>query len=457
MSPIRPSRPAPLIILLAAAPLSLLVACGGGDSTADDDDEIDAGDTAEVTYYQHVKPILDAKCVNCHSADGIGPFELDDFDEARTYGPEASLAVELGIMPPWPPDADCNEYKADRSLTAEQKATIAAWVEGGMVEGDAASPGAPLDVEDTGLSRVDVRLEMPAAYMPAANADTPDDYRCFVIPWEGETEQYVTGFRADPGNAKIVHHVIAFYASPAQLAEYQQLDTDEAGDGYTCFGGPGGSSRGVWLGGWAPGTLGTDFPDGTGLLVEPGSAVILQVHYNINNVLDTGVDPDLTAVEFRIDDSVEQVAMIMPWANPNWLNGTGMTIPAGDDDVTHAFQFDPTPFLTENRGFTIYSPGLHMHQLGRSATASIVRAAGGSECLLGIEQWNFHWQGSYGLREPVHFAPGDQLRVECNWDNSAQNQPFVGGEQQAPRDVHWGEGTTDEMCLATFYVAVDAP
>ena len=39
------------------------------------------------------------------------------------------------------------------------------------------------------------------------------------------------------------------------------------------------------------------------------------------------------------------------------------------------------------------------------------------------------------------------LRLECHWDNTAENQPLVGGERLPPEDVFWGEGTRDEMCL----------
>jgi hypothetical protein len=53
----------------------------------------------------------------------------------------------------------------------------------------------------------------------------------------------------------------------------------------------------------------------------------------------------------------------------------------------------------------------------------------------------------------VRFSPGDELRIECHWDNSPENQPIVGGQQQVPQDVGWGEGTSDEMCLGGFYVA----
>jgi len=47
------------------------------------------------------------------------------------------------------------------------------------------------------------------------------------------------------------------------------------------------------------------------------------------------------------------------------------------------------------------------------------------------------------------------LRLTCRYDNSPDNQPIVNGEQVAPRDVRWGEGTLDEMCLLYMTVEED--
>jgi hypothetical protein len=430
--------------LLLATPILFLAACDdGGGPTGDD------GPDDTVTYYRDVKPVVDAKCLGCHSADGIAPFALETYEDLADNGPAVQLNVEAGIMPPWPPNPDCNEYRADRSLSAEHKALITAWVEGGMLEGDPADEGAPIDVERVEMSRVDIEMAMERPYQTTATADYPDEYRCFVIPFPDTytTTKYVTGFRAVPGNPKVVHHVIAFYAGPDVLDDYLALDAGEEGDGYTCFGGPGGPTRGEMLGGWAPGSLGSDFPAGTGLTIEPGSAVILQVHYN---VVTADAEPDQSEVWLKIDDTVDKVATIQPWANPQWLQGS-MPIPAGDEDVAHSFQFDAS--LVTGGPFTIHAVGTHQHQLGSRNKASILRggAGGDEECLVQIDDWNFHWQGSYGLREPTVFNPGDQLRVECHWDNSPENQPIIDGEQRPPGDVNWGEGTGDEMCIAFFY------
>ena len=48
--------------------------------------------------------------------------------------------------------------------------------------------------------------------------------------------------------------------------------------------------------------------------------------------------------------------------------------------------------------------------------------------------------------------PGDQFVLECHWDNSAANQPVLEGQRIEPRDLNWGEGTHDEMCLTGFYL-----
>ena len=63
-------------------------------------------------------------------------------------------------------------------------------------------------------------------------------------------------------------------------------------------------------------------------------------------------------------------------------------------------------------------------------------------------RWDFHWQGSYALKVPTRVQAGDSLSIECHWDNSAKNQP--GGI--APRELNWGEGTDDEMCLGFLYI-----
>ena len=401
--------------------------------------------SSELTYWKSVKPIADAKCVGCHTPDNIAPFPLQSFADFKAETDKVRVAVANHVMPPWPPGSGCSDYQNDRSLTDDEIATITGWIDQGAKEGSESEYKAGTPATG-GLSRVDRTLSLAAPYTPTL---APDEYRCFVMDWPEATDKYISGFRANPGNAPIVHHVIAFLAQPADVAAYQQLDDADPAPGYVCFGGPGGPNGGAgthWLGAWAPGSRGDDFPTGTGIKVPAGSKVILQVHYNLTN--NNGL-PDQTSIDFKLDDSVQKEALIQPWTNPDWVKNHTMVIPAGNADQMYSWSFAPAAYwglITSNMipsgsTVTMWSAGLHMHTRGRHAELSILHADGSKECMLQIPKWDFHWQGAYAFTQPKTFAPGDQLYLECHFDNS-----------DSTMERNWGEGTADEMCLGSFYV-----
>jgi hypothetical protein len=132
-----------------------------------------------------------------------------------------------------------------------------------------------------------------------------------------------------------------------------------------------------------------------------------------------------------------------------------MRVPAGENDVSHAFSFAPGSYLgllTGNRipsgRFTVHAAALHQHLRGTRSRLEIRRAAGARECILDIPHWDFHWQGAYQLTTPKRLETSDSLAIECHWDNSARNQP----DRLPPRELNWGERTEDEMCLGLLYI-----
>jgi hypothetical protein len=394
------------------------------------------------TYYRDVKPIVEVKCNGCHVEGGIAPFALATYEQVSAQKAAIKGAVQAGTMPPWPPAKGCSDYLGDRSLTEEQIKTLADWADAGGPAGDPSDK--PVTVADTRttLSRVDRTLKMPVAYTPQIK---PDDYRCFLVDWPDAETSYVTGLGVQPDNAAIVHHVIAFLAKPDTVADFQALDDAEEGPGWTCFGGPGGKATNTgWVGAWAPGALGEDYPAGTGIEIPPGSKIVMQVHYNTSTAAPA---PDQSSIVLKVDKTVEKKAVIMPWTDIQWVLQQKMDIPAHSMDAVKSYAADPTPFMdylakdiiAPSTPFTIYSAGLHMHTRGTHAVTKIERAGGGEECMLDIPRWNFHWQGSYGFEAPKTFHPGDKLSLECHWNNSGDS------------DLNWGEGTGDEMCLSIFY------
>lgn len=403
----------------------------------------------EVTWHAHVRAVIERHCVSCHQPGNIGPFPMTSYAEAHALREAIALTMEGGTMPPWMPADDCQDYEGQPTLTDDDVALVRAWVDGGAPEGDPGDYQAPPPPPPGGLSRVDLELTLPEPYLPTQQ---PDDYRCFLLDWPGETTTYVTGFEAKPDQLRTVHHMIAFAIAPEQVAEYEALEAADPALGYTCFGGPGGAitgpeSAGTWLGAWAPGGNTGDFPAGTGLEMPPGSKVVLQIHYN---TLVDDLGPDASGVRFKLDAEVERVAYTMPWADPGWLSGN-MPIPA-QAGVVHTWSFDPTlvmnlftDVIPPYQPIEIHTAVHHMHKLGTRGEQRIDRADGSQTCLLQLPRWDFDWQQAYVFAEPIRFEPGDNLHLGCEWDNAAGDGT-----------VNWGEGTGDEMCLGVYYITAAA-
>jgi Copper type II ascorbate-dependent monooxygenase, C-terminal domain len=410
------------------------------DARMDDAQRPDTG--TSLTYFRDAKPIIDAKCKPCHFAGGIGPFPLTKYDEVKPYAPLISYDVSHGEMPPWQASGPLGVYVGDRRLSDVQKSTLLRWVEEGALEGDPSqAPPEVVPPDRRGLGRVDLSLPIGGSYTPQT---FPDEYRCFVLEWPYAQTRYITGISIEPSRRQSVHHAILYMEPPENAASVRSQDRGAAGLGFPCFSNV--NSLTTWLSSYEPGGYGQSFPDGLGFEVKPGSLLVLQVHYNSLN----GTGPDASRVDLELADRVPHVATVQQLIDPLWVLGF-MPIAANQSDVVHRWRGRPSGLGT----FTTYDVhwvDLHMHTLGSRGSVSIARANRTVEPLLTIPDWDFNWQQTYVFNRPVKLNPGDELEVECHFDNTAQNQMIVDGQRLSPRDVNWGEGTRDEMCLGNVLV-----
>jgi hypothetical protein len=424
----------------------------GGDTGLRDADTADAGD--EITWHAHVAPLVTAHCASCHLPGGAGPLDFTDPATAQASAGAMLAAVESGRMPPWPPDPDCRTYQGARGLDEDERALLRGWVEGGAALGDPTA-AAPLPELPGPPFAPNLLFPMPEPYTP--DASTPDDWRCFVLDATFDEETFVRGVDVQPGSGA-VHHVLIYAVDAAQVDTILEADADEAGPGYTCFGGPypsDGSDGGAsfiaggfptQLGAWVPGTQPEPLEEGVALRIMPGARIVMQVHYN---TLGGNLVPDQSTLALLTSENEpEYLLRTLPIAD------RGINIAAGDAASTHTVVIPHTG----RSPVEITTVAAHMHTLAQRLYARILRADdGGEECLLDVPDWDFNWQMSYRLHADDHAIvnPGDSIELTCVYDNSATNQPVVNGEQIEPRDVTWGEGTLDEMCL--LYISTIEP
>ena len=92
-----------------------------------------------VTFARDVAPILQARCQECHHKGAMAPMSLVSYEETRPWAKAIKQRVVTRQMPPWHIDktVGVQKFKNDISLTDEQIATIANWVDAGALMGDA--------------------------------------------------------------------------------------------------------------------------------------------------------------------------------------------------------------------------------------------------------------------------------------------------------------------------------
>ena len=78
-------------------------------------------------------------------------------------------------------------------------------------------------------------------------------------------------------------------------------------------------------------------------------------------------------------------------------------------------------------------------------------ATGTSKCLLDVPRWDFHHQEAYWLDEGVRIG---RAALTCRWDNRNGAQPLDNGRRRPAKELRWGEGTNDEMCLSFLYTTL---
>ena len=448
------------------------------------------GGEAAPSFTREVAPILQRKCAGCHQTGGIAPFALETARQASARAALIRAAVQTRTMPPWPPGNRSPAYVGEgrRKLTARERATILAWARaGGRVDGPARKPlpreGVPVADGESVL-----RMRMPVAYRPSARAGVTDDYRCFLLDPKLAGDVSVTSARIEPGQPKVVHHVILFRVSTGQVAEAKQLDGRSAGPGWSCFGGTGlavGSTiqealnDANWVAAWAPGWGGDRLPKGTGVPLPAGSRIVMQVHYNLLN----GRAPDRSQAILTVAPASARLepmrTMLLPAPvelacaqgeqGPLCSRNEALQeltrkygpeagfVPAGLLILCRGNAANPRPGAVSTcdrrltQATTIHVAAGHMHLLGASIKLELNPGTPRARVLLDIPRWSFHWQNAYTLRRAVEAQAGDVVRVTCRHDVHKRMHGSH-GIPQAPRYVLWGEGTTDEMCLGILQV-----
>jgi peroxiredoxin len=385
---------------------------------------------ASVSYHRDVRPILEKHCVGCHRPGEVAPFSLTSYAEAKAWATPIRRFTQNRQMPPWKAMPGHGDFFDARYLSQREMETLAAWDAQGAPEGPGAGKGRipPLPpVKPWHLGTPDATLAPGRAFtVPAEGADI---YRHFLLPIDTSQERHIAAFDFLPGNRRVVHHVILYcITNPESLGK----EGADGQPGWPATGSPLGGDDALMVGGWAPGSDTRRLPPGVAFTLPKGAMLVAEVHYHPSGRKET--DRTRIGVYFA----------------PQKPRHTLQTYAVGESD----FVLKPdlanqkvTAELEISEDITLWTLFPHMHQLGKTMRVWATLPDGTEKRLIKIDHWEFRWQGFYQYRQPVFLPGGTRVRLEAIYDNTKNNpdQPSL-----PPREVRYGEQTTDEMCFAFF-------
>src|SRR5208282_6160281 len=161
------------------------------------------------TFTRDVAPILQQYCVTCHRPGEAAPFSMLTYEQTKPWAPTIKMVVSQKIMPPWYADPQYGHFANERSLSADEIRTLAAWVNAGAQKGAAADMPALAEnfVEGWGIPAPDVVFQLPKPFPVPATGMV--EYQYVIVPTGFTEDKWVRVLELRPTDPAVVHHGIA--------------------------------------------------------------------------------------------------------------------------------------------------------------------------------------------------------------------------------------------------------
>lgn len=390
---------------------------------------ISATGWSQITFSEHIAPIVFDHCVSCHRPGEIGPMPLTNYSEVASQGTMIEYVTDIRYMPPWRPDHTYSTFRDENWLTDEEISMISEWVSNGMPEGNPAlTPPLPVFPEGSQVGVPDLVLTMEQPYLHLGT--NTDQYQIFVLPTGLTEDRDIEAIEVRPDNKDICHHAILGVDVSGIAA---QLDAQDPEYGYTQFGGFGFDPEDQFFSAWVPGASPMVFPPTLGKLLPAGSDLLLQMHYGPSSI----DQEDQTSINiFFADDPV--IRYVQTYAvNPTNLEEL-FIIPPSEVTAFHGTYTVPL-------NVSVIGVAPHAHLLGKSFELYATSPDNNDTIpLIHIPEWNFNWQGFFAYPNLTLVPAGYTIHYIGEYDNTLAN-PF--NPNNPPQWSSWGEGTEDEMYL----------
>lgn len=389
------------------------------------------------SYNGEVGRILNENCVVCHREGGIGPMQLENYDQVRPWAPLIQYKVAHREMPPYAYDAGIGiqDLEGDWRLTQDDIDTVVAWVNAGSPEGDPDMvPPAP-QLNDPNEWNFVSQFGQPDKIIASESMDIPangnDLWSNHYVSSGITTDRCIKAVQVKPrGDAKaVVHHANSSVETLAEDGSYERYGQ---------------------LTEYAMGKWGEIVPEGVCRTIPANAEVRWSIH-----MFPGGVGA--MAPGTMIEDNVVEIGL---WLHPEGYEETAtykqdlklyqispqedLVVPPNGYAMTQGFHSFDHPVRIDS-----FQP--HGHLRLRAASLEIFYPdTGRTEAISQISNWSATWHHSH-IYDPdvAPLLPTGAVLVLKQWyDNTADNPNNPDPDQW----VMGGSRTGDEMTHAWIAV-----
>jgi hypothetical protein len=366
------------------------------------------GEGAKFTYVRDVAPILEKRCVACHSEGGIGPFAMSSYEMVKGFSPMIRETIRTDRMPPYNADPHVNTFSDNKNMTPQEIKTIVHWVEAGAPRGEGDDPlkKAHHVAAEWPLGKPDLILNIPEYKVPASGI--VDYQRPYTINPTTEGH-WIRATTVKPGDRQAVHHVLTGWMKEAPKNGVAS-ETNWRGS----------------VGGYAVGAESNIFREDVGTFLPAGGAVGFQMHYTPYG--KESVDRSQIGVYFRKD-------------MPKYIMRSVVVIDPTIEIQPNTARHREVAYVEFPKDALLYSAFPHAHYRAYSSDLWIQYPDGTKKLLLSLPRYDFNWQRSYTFAEPVKIPAGSKLIAHYVYDNSKRNP----SNPDPSIKVTWGEQSHEEM------------
>ena len=391
----------------------------------------------QVTFTKSVAPILQAKCQVCHRPGTIAPMSLLTYEQVRPWAKSIKAKVAAREMPPWFIDKNIGvqHFDNDNSLSDEEIATIAKWVDAGAPQGNPADMPAPRTFPDEKAWQIgepDLVVSLSKdLIVPAAG---PDAWPDITIDPKLTENRYIQAVQIIPTSGyPNIHHIRTSMIKPGDDSNHGGAVDGNVELEMT--------QQGVFLDEYAIGKGPDLFKNGSGRYITAGTKINFEFHLHSNGK-ETPVNVLLGLKFYPKGYTPKHIV-------------TSMTMGTNQIDIRpREANVRSDGYLALIKPTRLLSFQPHMHTRGKAECIEAIYPTGKTE-MLTCARFEFNWMDNYVYADDqAPLLPAGTILHTMMWhDNSPENRNNPDPDAQITNGLR----TVDEMssCWLSYYYMSD--